>query len=1046
MAALVEMPSLDLEKELLWNVARIRASASEINETLSSARSIEENVWGGKFHATFCIMDAIADNFGESLWLIEKRIFLHQLDGGLRAQKAYVASVKSILKGGLTPFLAHHISVRNEPSTSVARFMSDVKVRCQRIKDKELGAYLEYRLTRQWPEDQDSIVNILRVEQNNATIDVYETFLALISAVRAGSVVIPIDIEQYANQLVDINDRRLNAKSEGFASKANDAIALSFSAGNYAEVVRKNTIEKSPSVEGVFLASLCRAQYRPLPQYIDRQRKSLASIVVCKLSEKLRGGVESSQANAGLQKLALNYNDGALVDAIARLAAAGVFEEAALREAVNAIPGYLRNSKFLDWLSVDGDVFSAVTRLLGVISSRLSVPLSVDMTMIAAACEAAIGADISAVTDRLTPLLNDQRDVISNLAYSMGIELASKRHDVNAFLKLLGEGVVRFGSIDLSPRTKEYASELKWRDVKNCARDIRSVIASHYLLRSGIGRTWGSNLRFSIDAFLDAEGVRVPSEVDRNRNGDSLVEYFWRVVCEQRVVDMIRSIDGVRALRLEMRAIFSELRSLDPANIEYYDSEIVLITHSLMIEDGRKIVDRSRIYVDEAAIREGLKKELAEPFSRYRALAPATANDSKEFDDAIRRVAKGDLNSGGLTFPTSEADQLLIDMIGQSCNRFLLDPAHGLDSYLSKRIRHGSIVGHLRGAIEQHRMIYQSQGDVYAPPPGWLDEFADIDPADQVDIISSMAEFSRSVDAELLYTKNHVVQIRSADKQNGLLGVNLSPAEYHTIRSIVRIDPTYEGFLTSMFATFWGLLNPSLDVVKQHLRERTSLALASEFSKVRSNVSAKRIKCPQLAQLSAGLEQAGRDVLTELEAVSQWFERSGVHTVARVYKLSDAISIGVESSKAAYKGALIHIKEQLVQDFKISVVDIPILADVLLVTLGNVYTKSGVNGVPWVKISAVVDSAKGVLAINVNSEVGEGVLNSRSSKVKAIRDDILEGRIDQSLRKEGESGLKKLASTVRQSQQGSLNFGFVSENEFFVEIKLSLVLIGDNVP
>ncbi|WP_267087134.1 hypothetical protein [Xanthomonas sacchari] len=1045
-AALVEMPALPLEEEVLWNVARIKASASEINDILKLARSVEECVWKGNCRRAFALMDEIAGRFGESLWLIEKRIFLHQFDGGLRAQKAYVAKVKSILRGGVAPFLAHHISVRNEPSTSVSRFVSDVKVRCERIKDKELGAYLEHRLARQWPSDEDSISNILRVEQNNATIDVYETFLSFVLAVRAGAVAAAFDIEKYAGVLSDIEDSRLSLELGGADFGAGKEMALDFCKGRYAQVVGANANAKYPSLEGVLLTALCRAQYEPIAKYEGRRHNSLASIIVSRLSEGLKGGAASSLAIADLEKTALNYHDSGLVDAISRVASVHIFDDLSVRSVFSAIPPNLRSGHFFDQLSTDGDIVSTLTRVLGPLASGKDGVLGADMAMVFAACEAESGGDGGDVMLNLLPLLTDKRDVYSNLAYSMGIEIASKKRDVKVFLTLLAEAIVRFGAIILSPRAEGFASNLRWQDVKSVAQDIRVAIASHYLLRNGVGKNWGSNLRFSIDAFLDGQGVKLPSEVDRVRNGTELVTYFWRIVCEQKIVDMIRSVHGVRALRMEMRAIYSELRSVDPGNIEFYDSEIVLITHSLMIEEGRKIVDQSRIYVDEAAIREGLKKDLAEPFSRYRALAPATANDSREFDDALRRAAKGNANSGDLTFPTSEADQLLIDMIGQSCSRFLLDPVHGLDSYLSKRIRHGSIVGHLRGAIEQHRVIYQSRGDIYTAPAGWLDEFANIDDTDQRDIVSAMADFSRSVDAELIYTKNNVVQIRSADKQHGLLGVNLSPADYHTIRSVVRVDLSYEGFLTSMFATFWGLLNPSLDVVKRHLRERTALSLSAEFSKARSSVGAKRIKYPQLTQLLTGLEQAGRDVLAELESVSQWFERSGVHAVTRSYKLSDAVSIGVESSKAAYKGALIDIKEQLVQDFKITVVDIPVLADVLLVTLGNIYTKSGVSGVPWAKLSASVDRETGVLIMKINSEVGKGVLESAGTKVASIRDDIREGRIEQSLRKEGESGLKKLASIVKQSQQGSLDFGFVSEVEFFVEVRLSLVLLGENGP
>lgn len=1040
-AALVEMPALSLQDEIHWNLARIKAGSDEISNVLRCRREIERSIWLGDHSAAFQKMSDTAEEFGESLWLIEKRVFLHQLSGGLRAQKEYVSRLKATLKGGLTPFLAHHFSVRNEPSTTAVRFVSDVRERCGKIEDKELGAYLDYRLTRQWPNDEASIANILRVEQNNATIDVYETFLSLISTVQAGGLDLEIDTSDLVGQLANIGDERLEAGSGCGNQKASESMISAFVSGNYREVLRRHAVLRTPSIHGIILGSICRALARPIQRYAYREHRSLSNILVSRFAECLRGGVTAAKSAADLAKLALNAHDGGIVDAMCRLAQADLFDRENIKQTSSAVTIPFRRDPLVATLEVrQGDIVGLIAELSESDLYTRHLAPGDDIAAVVAACKAATSNDYDRMLLQLRPLCVDSRDAVSNFAFLMGLEMSAKHRRVDEFMELLADSVVRFDEIALSPSVRSYAAQLRWRDISGCAGSLKTAVAAHHLLKKGAGKSWGTSLRFSIDAFLEAQGIKRPSEIVPSEHGVALVKHFWKVVCEPDVVDMIRSVDGVRALRLEMRELFSELRAIDPIESEYYESEIVQITHSLMIEDGRRIVDQSRIYVDEAAIRESLRVDLAEPFSRYRALAPATADDAKNFDEVVRRAVRGEVRAGDLTFPTSEADQLLVDMITLSCNRFLFDPAHGLDSYLSKRIRHGSIVGHLRGAIEQHGVIYQLNGVNYEPSEDWMDEFANINQMERQEIISSMAEFSRRVDEELLFTRNHVVQIRSAEKKNGLLGINLGASEYHTIRSFVRLDLTFEGFLNSMFATFWGLLNPSLDAVKGHLRGQTALLISEQFSRVRSSVNAKRSKYPEVSELSSCLDRASRDVLAELESVAQWFERSASQAATRRYTLCDAISIGVESSKAAYKGASIKIDEQSVQDLEITVADIPVLADVLLIILGNVYTKSGVHDGAWVRLSCEVRSASETLVIRVNSEVANGVRLSNSSRVDSIRDDISHGRIDQSLRREGESGLKKLAATVRQSQYGKLEFGFVSDQEFFVEVELSLVI------
>lgn len=1037
-AALVEMPELSLADEVLWNIARIKAAAGEISKTIQMNQELGDIVWAGARGALEKAQE-ISDEFGESIFLIERRIFLHQQAGGLEAQKRYVATVKRALQRGVAPFLSHHFSVRNEPSTSVARFTADVKKRCEKIKDRELAVYLEYKLTKQWPSGEAEIASVLRVEQNNASIDVYETFVCLLSAVRSGRLQVGIDVDAIADELSCIEDRRLStsASSSGQSGKAMDSLVT----GQYRHAMKECLGRQCLSIEDIITASICRAQAAQ-GYGCEREARSLRNQVVSRFAEALLATERSVAAKADLRKLHLNWYDGYLVSASTRLAATDIFDSVAVQVAARSVPDCVQSTRLLSQLSEHGDLVRLINDIS--VSPRPSdrVALSSGARAIALGAQHSVAHDLPKALVELRPLVHSDVGFMSHFATLMALEAAAKNRSVSAFLEVLSDGVVRQGAVALSPNVLAFSAQLRWKDIRSCSSDIRLSIAAHYLNKRNAGKYWGTCLRFAIDDFLKIHSIERPSQIDVAVHGINAVRYFWREVCEEHVVDMIYSIDGVKTLRKEMREILSALREIDVEHKEFYDSEIVSITHLLMIEDGRRIVDQSRIYVDEAALRQLLREELAEPFSRYRALAPVSVEDTREFDEVLRRVAKGDSGAGDLAFPKSEADQLLVEMINLSCNRFLFDAKHGLDSYLSKRIRHGSIVGHLRGAIEQHEMIFQALGSglPYVEPDDWRDRYVRVPCVEQLEVVRAMCDFSEKIDAELLYAKNNVVQIRTAEKVSGLLGINLGAGEYHTIRSFVRRDLSFDGFLDSMFAAFWGLLNPSLSAVRRHLRERTAESISREFSRVRATVVAKRQKYPELSLLLSKLDQACRDVLGEVESVAQWFEKSGLDAAHMKCKLADAFAIGIESSKATYKNSNLNLSESTVPDFDITVADIPVLADVLLVIFGNIHTKSEVQGGAIASLHCSVNDAEGTLRIVVKNEVAVGVRERNQLRVSAILNEVKAGRIEQGLRREGESGFKKLAAIASQSAKGYLDFGFSSATEFFVDMKLSLIL------
>jgi hypothetical protein len=78
-------------------------------------------------------------------------------------------------------------------------------------------------------------------------------------------------------------------------------------------------------------------------------------------------------------------------------------------------------------------------------------------------------------------------------------------------------------------------------------------------------------------------------------------------------------------------------------------------------------------------------------------------------------VAEGDLASlMALSLPKNEMDDLFQAMIINLRDEFISSAEHGLDGYLSVRIRHGTLVSQLRSPLEAANLITKKHSETGA--------------------------------------------------------------------------------------------------------------------------------------------------------------------------------------------------------------------------------------------------------------------------------------------------------------------------------------------
>ena len=187
-------------------------------------------------------------------------------------------------------------------------------------------------------------------------------------------------------------------------------------------------------------------------------------------------------------------------------------------------------------------------------------------------------------------------------------------------------------------------------------------------------------------------------------------------------------------------------RELDNNGADIYSAEVRELTSRLIIGRTKRQIEHRRVFVDTARIARGPAERFRESFNRYVALVREglVASDVAETQRAMRKAVSGDPDElVRLRLPRNEAMALLEFMINGIRDDFASSTEHGLDGYLSVRIRHGALAGHLRGPLEKlHLVTRREAGKIsYKQNSHWQTRLAAATPEVCIRIDQRLAAF-----------------------------------------------------------------------------------------------------------------------------------------------------------------------------------------------------------------------------------------------------------------------------------------------------------------
>jgi hypothetical protein len=1061
---------LSVENEIAFSCSRLSLAAETINSFRLLADALEMAFWSGDADIMRTILSQIESSFGETLWLIEAQVAFKQLNEGLDAQKQFVQEVRTKSSRGIAQYFAHFISVKNEPTVTLSRFSDDIAARLNRTRiSPSAKQYLNVRLGDNWPSSKSGFASILQVEQTTSIIDLYETFIRLAqrllstdtdpsvyNALRAGLA-----------KLTSINDFRI-AKLNLLLDPTSELPALPYAdlkstdlllAGHFKASYRiaSGLVLSNPlNINNLLTAALCIASpNRRGSQLPPTLRLVLNGLVTINAKQR-----DFDRATSDLLRLTRNFSFLPSLKALRQVVELDSFPRSVdcnRRLRLKVLNGReLDPRDFVNWFDVaerpllsrllpgPGSTLIGISELIG------REPLQSMDTLHPQLGGAILAARIS--PNRTATATSELRSLITvaGVPPSLRIHLALlllerliNQAEMGTAADLVASEFVAQPSVQRALPIADLVGPDGWRALRPFSNRISVPICLDLRWRDTNDDKIATYRRFATHQFLTKNRFERPSDM-RSHFAEfpkAQLIYFLDNICVSSVLDMLPVFKGSQALDEEREKICAALVELDPKNADKYQDELLQITHRKVVQSGLQLVDSSRIYVDTDGIARWARRELAESFFRYRSLVDAGIGVSEKFDDLVRKLSKHEGFENYLVLPSSEADEILIRLVFDLEDHFLFDPSYGLDSFLSQRVRHGSIQNYLRSNVEQANLVTQkdSRSGDYEPNRYWMRKLHTLSQDDRVLLDDSFRSFSAAFDGLILELKDRYLNVRSKDKPDGLFHLRITTPLFYLLRSAAQHCENVDELTRVSIQIFWAALSPSLVDTEKFLSENIKQQVALIFEQLRAKLVI-AVQDPNFAALSTAIGDASAKVQAELDRMAGWLHRLEGSGTPTTFTLKQAFDIAIESAVSGFKPFSPIIHSNISSDLKVHANNLISISDVVRVALGNVHEHAKTKKPPNIWIETTIDEPNGMLTIAFTSDVRPGVRTlAAEDRLAAIRAQIADGSFAAKVRSEGGSGLLKVANLVSRADKGSLDFDFVGNDKFEIKIKLPFV-------
>jgi hypothetical protein len=1089
----------DLKRDLDWMSLSVERYAKEISSFVIHNLSFQKTFLMGDYEEASSILESIISEFGPSLWSLEKGLLLAEKSNGLESNKKLMSQITGDKANNIIlRFLAELMSLRCETKLSDENY----KMRLTRALDlgedyDQFKSYCHYRLEHLHMDIIPVATAVTYYEGTSSIIDRYLTFISILQSCAVAN-------SEYHNIASDIihrvdgliQDSRIDALAQFFSpervltwnSLATDVISIldNYTDGNY---------EKSSTTTGKFLLEnpeifeLYYIYIRSLDQmgkpFIQLfPQDSVAASILEHSNVVLRGEKTWRNSSDYLAKLSTSLWRDPLAYRIYNFYIQETLPSPEKRfyklALLNALPFNPRFATIyddshkakilLDQISCtvgEGSTLSLI-RGIAVGSQReeiyefpQSIPKIRRQIYSAKIYEANAKPDHAisilepiyrSITKDKLPCCVHTRDRVTRILFRCYL-------DTMKLSECTDMVVHSFMRNELSTRRISFDLLVKSIDETTPPDTMRKIT---YPILYSIVNTEARTVYVAYDNFLNSLGVNRPTQlfdIKDQFHTKELNEFLFRV-CKIDVLACSYHFCGTKDLEKERIRICQFLSERDQANLKAYSDEISTITSRSLIRQGIRQIHVSKIHVDDVGIRATGRKLLEESFERYRELASMSSIETIQMLD-LESIHFYDLTEDGelVKKPISklEFENIITDkkIVGNSLflnfrelfidvrDRFISSGEHGLDGYLSVRIRHGVLQNQIRSPFEALYLISEKDTTTmeYLINSYWDTQLKGATDEDKSTIQSLLAKFSSEIDEVSQKLNKEMIQVRTEKKNpSGLFNYEFSSLELYKMFEDEFLNiKDFDQFLDSILRVLWVRTQKNLENIREIISTQIKDTIYDSISRLEQDVR-KSIASNQAAELRKNITSCQTKLQHTLESIEQWFTISRSSVIPE-FSIVDLVNICVESINNIYPHKKVKPHTKFEGEVIIDGKFFTPFFDIVRTLLDNVIVHSGVSPE---EMNIVIETkvAKDRLTIKIKNSLGEEIRRSNPvDSLKKTHSLVNISEIVGVIASEGRSGLIKVQKIMRidlQRNDSMLDFAYDEDSKFVVTLRMEM--------
>lgn len=1056
---------VSLSTEIVWIASRLAAESKNLNRFLAHKRNIEVRVLQGKYAQALGELDTLDKELGASLWSIKLRISLLQTSKGLEAQKQYTNEIRNAWTGGILSYLALFVSVRNEERTTITKFIDDMESKFANPNiDSELIPHLRYHLLSELPKDEDSAISLLLMEQMGSIYDLYEVLVALLlENLHEGSCNLKdatlIDV---INKLGSIQDLRLAKVSElkQYQLHTSQLPQRDYSISDClldTNIKSKLSVFKKFRAQNGSFLDVWSHIYVGVWLGLLQKDKSSCSYAPHKLSALI--GRALSEGNIlndvkSMIKLSVNYHELQVFKGVKEFLSLLVKQTPDYDDVWSPHTIGLHS----EFIGVEDYPFNNASSF----SSKQANSLTIDLwggnnskkrldnltLSLVSGLKYLVQKDFEKCLEVLPPKISLKVPLPYRLIFTqMKLSALSSERRKKEVIRLLNETVPESADIiDIVLFERELV-DYEYKDFE-CEDNVLSTPISLFIawLKTEDSRLL-SYLRIATKQAIKKLNVDKPSEMVSAPEQYSIAQiiFFLNYICVPQVIDNIRSLKGTKAVLNERQSICRLLVNLDPINSDEYIQEIASIDDDLLMEEGKRVVDRTRIYVDMDAHSRWMLKELKEDYERYKDLLDINITGEQNYNEIVDEFLQSDGATKTTFQPDNEADAVLLSLIVKASNDFLTNPKYGLDYYLSKRIRHQSFIGLIRSHLEFSNLITTrvSEGKDFEYNHFWINKFNTLNQDEKDQLNNLLSKFAEEFDDLLIHVRDNIFQLNTEDCPTGLIKIDFNIHVMSLLKHfIIETDASFEEFVYYSNIFMWAFLQPSLEKTKAYIQSNLKPTIMHSADILKAHARKLAGTDPAFDDFELQLTDKTALVQRSLEDVMSWFTPlTGVSAERVVISVDKALNLSTKAALDMLRPFEPKLSSKIinVDDLKLQQLGLTFLNDTIFILFDNIKAHSGLKN-PEIELHIEVNKAEEVITVKCVNNTRQSDRVRLKQEIDRIKTLIENGKIGDRAKLEGRSGFIKLAASIDKAVKGHLDFDLLNSGQFTLSITNDLAI------